>query len=171
METRTIKAAVYNRNGKNPKRISEATEVTLPDLEYMSETITGAGMNGEIDLPTLGQLAAATLSIASRSLGDNAIEISTPQTQHLEFRWATQALNETTGAVEVVDKKVIFKGVPKKLGLGKIAPNAAEEATLDYEMLALTYISKGVRKIEIDKINDVFKVNGVDYNAEIKNVL
>lgn len=171
METRTIKAAVYNRNGKIPKRISDATEVTLPDLEYLSETISGAGMNGEFDLPTLGQFAAATLSIAARSLGDNAIEISAPHTQNLEFRWASQALNETTGDVEVVDKKVIFKGLPKKLGLGKIATNTAEEPALDYEMLALTYISKGVVKIEIDKLNDVFKVNGIDYNAAIKNVL
>lgn len=171
METRTIKAAVYNRNGKVPKRISDATEITLPDLEYLTETVSGAGINGEFDLPTLGQLGAATLSIAARSLGDNSIEISAPHTQNLEFRWASQALNEQSGAVDVVDKKIIFKGLPKKLGLGKIAPNAAEEPSLEYEMLYLKYIVRGVVKIEIDKINDVFKVNGVDYNAAVKNVL
>lgn len=171
METRTVKYTVYNRNGKVPKRIADTTEITLPDLEYLSETISGAGMNGEFDLPTLGQLAAATLSISERSLGENSIELSAPKAQNLELRWASMALNEATGAVETVDKKIIFKGLPKKLTLGKLAPNSAEESALDFEMLYLKYIVKGVVKIEIDKLNDRFIVNGVDYNAAIKNVL
>ena len=171
METRTVKYSVYNRNGKVPKRIADTTEITLPDLEYLTETLSGAGINGEIDLPTLGQLSAATLSISERSLGENSIEISAPKTQSLELRWAAMALNETTGTVETVDKKLIFKGLPKKLTLGKLAPNSAEESALAFEMLYLKYIVKGVVKIEIDKLNDVFKVNGVDYNAAIKNVL
>lgn len=171
METRTIKYAVYNRNGKVPKRIADTTEVTLPDIEYLTESLSGAGINGEIDLPTLGQIGAATLSISERSLGENSIEISEPHTQNLELRWATMTLNEATGAVETIDKKLIFKGLPKKLTLGKLAPNSAEESSIDFEMLYIKYIVKGVVKIEIDKINDVFKVNGVDYNANITNVL
>ena len=171
METRTVKYTVYNRNGKVPKRIADTTEITLPDLEYLTETLSGAGINGEIDLPTLGQIGAATLSISERSLGENSIEISEPKTQNLELRWAVMALDEATGTVQTVDKKLIFKGLPKKLTLGKLAPNSAEESAIDFEMLYLKYIVRGVVKIEIDKINDVFKVNGVDYNAKISNVL
>ena len=171
METRTIKYAIYNRKGKIPRRIADTTEVTLPDLEYLTETISGAGMNGELDAPTLGQLASAVLSIAARSLGEHAIEISAPETQHLELRWACMEMNEATGAVEPKDKKIIFKGVPKKLALGKLAPNSAEEPSIDLEMLYLKYIVGGVERIEIDKLNDVFKVNGVDYNEKVRNML
>lgn len=171
MEARTIKYAIYNRKGKIPKRIADTTEVTLPDLEYLTEILTGAGINGEIDMPTLGQIASAVLSIAARALGEHAIEISAPETQHLEIRWAVMEMNEATGAVEPKDKKIIFKGVPKKTALGKLAPNSAEESSVDLEMLYIKYISGGVERIEIDKLNDVYKVNGVDYNEKIRNML
>lgn len=171
INARTIKYTIYDRSGDRAKLIGETTSVTLPNLEYLTEAISGAGINGEIDFPTLGQIGSAVLAIAHRGLGDGIITLSAPKVQNIEIRWAAYAIDEATGATEIVDKKVIFKGLPKKLDSGVVEPNKAEESATEFEMLYYKLIIKGKTRIEIDKLNDVFIVDGVDYNAAIKNVL
>ena len=38
-------------------------DLTLPDLSYMSETVKGAGIGGEIDLPIIGSLQSDRKSV------------------------------------------------------------------------------------------------------------
>lgn len=167
---RTIKGQLYDKGNGN-KRISDLVSVTYPDLELLSETIKGAGLNGEIDLPTYGQLGSLAVEISLFGLSADTIKLFSMKTQHLEHRWASQVLNSESGATEIVGKKVILKGFPKKLGIGSIEPNKAEEPTTAIEVTYLKYIIGNTCQLEIDKLNDVFKVNGVDYSEAIRNVL
>jgi phage tail tube protein FII len=93
------------------------------------------------------------------------------ETQELEHRWASQVLDSSTGSSEVVGKKVIFRGIPKKLGIGAIEPNKAEESSSAFEVVYMKYCIGNDAVLEIDKLNDVFKVDGVDYSAAIRAVL
>ena len=36
------------------------TDLTLPKIEYMTETVKGSGIAGEVDLPTLGNTGHIT---------------------------------------------------------------------------------------------------------------
>jgi P2 family phage contractile tail tube protein len=170
-QTRTIKGSLYDRTDGTAKKLHDTTAITLPDLELLTETIKGAGINGEIDLPTLGQLPSIVIEVSHNGLSRDTIKTFRMRQQHLEHRWAGQTLNSTTGAVEVVGKKVIFKGIPKKLGLGSIEPNKAEETSSSFEVTYLKYVIGNDVVLEIDKLNDVFIIDGEDYSAAIRDVI
>lgn len=171
VNARTVKYSIYDKSVGKAKYLGDTTSITMPNFEFLTEAISGAGINGEIDFPTLGQIGASTLGIALRGLGDSAISLTTPKSQHLEIRWAAYAIDDSTGTTSVVDKKIVFVGVPKKLDSGTLEANKAEESTVELEMLYYKLIIKGKVRIEIDKLNDVFKVDGVDYNAAVNSVL
>ena len=122
-------------------------------------------------MPTYGQLGSLVIEIAHNGLSKETIDLFKLQTQHLECRWASQVLDSSTGGTEIIGKKVIFKGIPKKLGIGSIEPNKAEEASSSFEVTYFKYIIGNDVVIEVDKLNDVFKVNGTDYSEGIRNVL
>lgn len=170
-QTKTVKSKLYNKkNGKNTW-LSDTVTVTFPDFELLSDTFKGAGINGEFDLPVWGQFGAMEVEVSHNGLSKETISTFGMETQHLECRWGTQVLNSKTGESEIVGKKVIFKGLPKKLGIGSIEPNKAEESSSSFSLLYFKYIIGNDVVLEYDKLNDVFKVNGIDYSAAIKNVL
>ncbi len=170
-QARTIKGALYNKTDGKNALLSDTVSVTYPDLEMLSETLKGAGINGEIDLPTFGQFGSLVIEVSHNGLSREVIRTFGMQAQHLEHRWASQVLDSKTGESEVVGKKVIFRGIPKKLGIGSIESNKAEESSTAYEVLYIKYIVGNEAMFEIDKLNDVFKVGGIDYSASIRNVL
>lgn len=170
-QARTIKCALYDKGDGISKRLSDTTSITFPDLEHLTETMKGAGINGEIDLPTIGQFGSLVIEVAQNGLTRDVVNTFRMKTQHLEARWAGQTLDSTSGASEVIGKKMIFKGIPKKLGLGSIESNKPEENTISFEVIYLKYIVGNEVWLELDKLNDKFVVNGVDYSAAIRNVL
>lgn len=170
-QARTIKGALYDKSKSATKLLCDTVSVTYPDLEMLSETLKGAGINGEIDLPTYGQFGSLVIEVSHNGLSKDIVSTFGMATQHLEHRWASQVLNSETGASEVIGKKVIFRGIPKKLGIGSIESNKAEEASSAFEVVYMKYIIGNDAVFEIDKLNDVFKVNGVDYSAAIRAVI
>ena len=169
-QSRSIKGKLYDKKRGN-KLLSDVTTLTMPDLELLSETLRGAGINGEIDLPTYGQFGSLVVEVSHNGLSKDTIRTFGMEAQELEHRWASQVLNSDTGNSEVVGKKLIFRGLPKKLGLGSIEPNKAEESSSAFELVYMKYVIGNDSVIEIDKLNDVFKVDGVDYSAAVRNVL
>ena len=168
-QARSIKGKLYDKTRN--KLLSDVVTVTYPDLELLSETLRGAGINGEIDLPTYGQFGSLVIEVSHNGLSEDAIKTFRQETRELEHRWASQVLNSDTGASEIVGKKVIFKGVPKKLGIGSIEPNKAEESSSSFEVLYMKYCIGNNVAFEIDKLNDKFVVGGVDYSAALNAVL
>lgn len=171
MQVRTIKGQLYDRTGSVPKKLSDAASVTLPELALLTETIKGIGINGEIDLPTYGQLGALEVEISNNNISRDTVRTFRQQTQHLEHRWAAQSLDEKSGETKVVGKKAIMKLIPKSLNLGAIESNKAEEAPSKFECIYLKYVEGNTVLLEIDKLNDKFVVDGVDYSAAVRNVI
>lgn len=169
-QARSIKGKLYDKK-RGGKLLADVVTLTMPDLELLSESFRGVGVNGELDLPTYGQFGSLVVEISHNGLSKDTINTFGMETQELEHRWASQVLDSNSGDAEVIGKKLIFRGIPKKLGLGSIEPNKAEESSSAFELVYMKYVIGNDAVIEIDKLNDVFKVNGVDYSAAIRNVL
>lgn len=170
-QARSIKGTLYDKKHGSTKFLSDTVTVTYPDLELLTETLKGAGINGEIDLPTYGQFGSLEVEVSHNGINEENIRLFRMETQELEHRWATQVMNSETGETEVIGKKCIFRGIPKKFGLGSIEPNKAEEPSSSFELTYIKYMIGNKRMFEIDKLNDVFIVEDTDYSAKVKNVL
>ena len=68
MNTIPTKINRYNVYNKGNRLLGVGEEMTLPDFEPSSETVTGAGILGEIDDPTVGYFGNQELEIPFRLL-------------------------------------------------------------------------------------------------------
>ena len=168
---KTVQYAVYNRSSGSPKFVGDTTNLTRPNKELLTDTIKGAGILGEIDMPTMAQLASMTYEIGLRKENDGAIELFEQKMQEIEVRWVSDGIDSTTGKSFVIANKDIVKGMPKSLSGGPIENNTANESTVALEVIYIKHIQNGVTKYEIDKLNNVLIINGVDYSKQIRDNL
>lgn len=171
ISTKTIQYAIYDRTNGSAKFVEDTASYTRPEISMLSDGISGSGIMGEIDLPTLGQLDSMEMEIALNKTNERAIAMFAPGAHTVEVRWVTNVLNSATGASSVQANKEIIKYLPKSLSLGDIENNETNEATLTGEVLTYQYIVNGKTLIKIDKLNNVFIVNGTDYSAAIRSAL
>jgi P2 family phage contractile tail tube protein len=153
------------------KRILDTTSVKRPSIETLTETISGAGIAGELDIPTTGQIGAMEYEISYNRTNKDAVRLFGQGIKHLEVRWVTDVLDSETGKINLCSNKEIIKAIPKKFDLGSVENNAANEATVALEITYYKYIQNGETLIEIDKLNNVIIINGVDYTKEIRKAL
>ena len=97
------------------------TEVTLPDLEYMTEELSGAGIAGNIEEIIIGHLNAMSTTFNFRTVTAAAVKLMEPRVHRIDLRVAQQRMNLRTSANEVSGVKHIMKVKPKKTALGKVA--------------------------------------------------
>lgn len=171
ISTKTIQYSIYDRTSGKPVFVEDTTTYTRPELAMMSDGISGSGIMGEIDMPTLGQLDSMEIELALNKTNARAITMFAPGAHTLEARWVTNVLDTSTGNSKIQANKEIIKYLPKTLELGDIENNETNEGTLTGEVLTYQYILDGKTVIKIDKLNNVFIVNGKDYSSAIRSAL
>lgn len=164
---KNINFSVY-LNGQDLLGVAEAT---IPKFESMTETVKGAGIAGEFDSIVLGHFGSTTLSLNWRNVTDNAIKLLVPQAHDLDLYGALQDYDAGLGKYVVRQIHLYCKAVPKNLEMGKFSVGEAGDTSSEFEIHYLLVERDGVRRIEMDKFNYVFVVDGVDYLAEVKAAL
>ena len=147
------------------------TEATLPDLEYMSETLSGAGIGGEIEEVLIGMMSAMTTTLNFRNVCPAAVSLAEPRTHKIDLRVAQQVTDSKTGDTKVVSVKHILKLKPKKTSMGKVATASAGELSGDYATSYFKTTYNGKTVTEIDPLNFICIINGTDYLADVRKAL
>lgn len=146
-------------------------DVTLPEINYKTDTLSGAGIGGDIDMPTLGQTDSMELGIKWRTINEDVTALLKQEAQDLEIRGANQHYDAGTGKLNVQAVKVNVRGLPKKGNFGTATPASKTEAESTLEILYLKITIDGKKKVEIDKLNYIHYVDGVDYLEAVRNAL
>ncbi len=146
-------------------------DVDLPDIEFMTETVSGAGIAGELDTPVLAHTKAMTLGLKWRVLTENAASLTAPKGHHLDLRGSVQYHDAGDGSLQPKPVKLVVKGIPKKIDMGKLETGKQMETATEFEVYYLKLVVDGTEKIEIDKLNYIFVVDGVDYLKDVNSQL
>lgn len=146
-------------------------EVALPDLEYITSTITGGGLAGELEVPTLGQLKAMKATITWRIVEKSLSKFARQQYHQVEFRGVQQTENTETGELEVSAVSVQAGGWVTKTTLGKFTNTETTGSTTEMSINALKVEVDGQVLHNIDVMNGVCVIDGVDYWAAIRKAL
>lgn len=160
-QSKTINYAVYNA-GAGREHIADTTKVQLPSIENMSDTIKGAGIMGEIDLPSLAMPGSMVLSMSMRITSKTATKLKSGGVQNLEIVWNVDELNGSTGGVRAVQHKAFVKGILKKFDEGAVESGAQMDGSIELETLYYKRVIDGENILEIDKLNNVYRVLGKD---------
>lgn len=146
-------------------------EVSLPDFEAMTETISGPGILGEIETTIAGRYGSMEQEVPFRVINPDYFKMISPSTPvELTLRGAIQYNVKSNGATDYMGMRVVFRGRCKKIGLGTVKQGGPMDSTITMELTYILIELDGKKKVELDKLNGVFKLNGVDLLAKVKKL-
>ena len=146
-------------------------DAELPSLEAMTDTMQGAGIAGEIDVPILGHYGSMELKLSFHTTTKDALALAKPEAHHIELRGSIQHHDPAEGKFGTKALKVVVKAIPKKLDIGKLASASSMDTANEFECSYLKVWLEDKEWIEIDKHNFICVIDGVDYLASVKKDL
>ena len=160
----------YNTYLDGDKMIGVAASVTLPTLKQKTNTVSGAGINGEIESVSVGQFESMEQEIDFNVLYSSAMDMLSPlSVVNLTLR-AAQQVYDKTGGYAFKGLRVVEMGRVKTFNPGKVEKGEGMEAKVTLELTYLLVENDGSPLLEVDKLNGVYKVNGVDMLAGISEL-
>ena len=145
--------------------------VTLPNLAAIVQTLSGAGIAGNVEVPVLGHYDVMSLTLNFRTTTEHSVRLSEPRRHNIDLRMAQQIEDTVAGEVKVQSIKHVLVVVPKTDTGGTIAPAAPTNGSGEYSVrYSATYID-GAKVREIDPLNFICEVNGVDYLADVRKAI
>ena len=147
------------------------SDIELPTLEFMTETIKGAGIAGEVDSPTVGHFSSTEIKMTWRTLDRKLFKLAGNRTKVLDCRGAQQNIDRRSGEYKIDKVRVIIKGMPKSIELGKMETASVVGATTTLEAIYLKVIVNGTTEVEIDKLNNIAKIGDTDFLADVRDAL
>ena len=147
------------------------TQATLPNIAFLVQQISGAGMNGNIDVPIAGMLEAMELSLNFRSPTDAAKSLAAPKSHHLDLRVAAQYWDNVGAEYGIEADKYVMVTRPKAMNPGNIQPATPADTANTFSVVYYAGYKDGQKIWEVDPTNYICVVDGVDYFAPIRKAL
>ena len=167
MDQAIINFAVYE-DGSEYVGLAKAT---LPDLTALTQSISGAGIAGNVEAVIVGHFDAMTLGLNFRTTTKQSIKLSEPRRHTIDLRVAQQDENTTKGEIEVTKVKHILVVIPKTDKGGSVAPASQGDGSGEYAVRYWATYIDGKKVREIDPLNFICNINGTDYLAEVRSAL
>ncbi|MCM0759608.1 phage major tail tube protein [Sporomusa sphaeroides DSM 2875] len=146
-------------------------DAELPKLEAMTETVKGAGIAGEYDSPVIGHYQSMELSLSWRTPTPKSLSLAAPKVHQLDLRGAIQVHDAANGTYRAVPLRVTVNGIPKSTEPGKLEVGSPTDSSNTLEVTYYKVWYDGKEYIEIDKLNFICKIDGVDYLAAVRLAL
>ena len=150
------------------QRLLGVADVTLPSIEYMTETLSGAGIAGETETPALGQVSSMTVQISMRTQHNEARKLLELKGNQLDIRGSLQEYDSSTGEIRAYPCRVSMFTLPKTYETGKFEVGSTTDTSIESEVTYMRMWIDNEEIVEIDKLNYICKINGKDYLEEVR---
>ena len=146
-------------------------DVDLPDIQFMTETISGAGIMGEMESITPGHTSVLTLALNIRAIIGNDFKVLEPRAYNWEIKAGIQSYDETEGKITTGKLSIMARGIPKGFSLGKASVGKATDSKREFTINYLKIEYDDTEVLELDKTNMIFRLNGIDYSADLRTAM
>ncbi len=147
------------------------TQADLPSLEFMTQTINGAGIAGEVETILIGQMKAMEITLKHTVLTKEAIVLSSPKLHTWELREVQENIDRKTSGLAVTTVKHIIKAFPKKMDGGSLKPQSTSDPNTVASVHYWAEYRDGKKVMELDPLNYICLINGVDYLKSVRKAL
>ncbi len=159
----------FNAYHNGTKLIGVTGSVTLPNLDAITEEVSGAGILGTYETSIPGFYSSMSQEIQFRVLDEDIFSLMNPsELVDLTFRGSVQSTASSTGALDYNNMRIVERGRLKSFTPGKLEIGKQMEASVTLELLYILIEVNGNKKLEYDKLNSVFVVNGKDLLEKVR---
>ncbi|MDR0924295.1 MAG: phage major tail tube protein [Hungatella sp.] len=158
-------------DGDGDLLVGVTDEMNMADLASKVATITGAGIAGSYDVPVLGHFDSITQEIPFRILYKPIFEFANPMKQvSFNVRGAIQVTDKGTGVSDFAGFRYVVKGRCKNMSPGNLKPGDVMGSKISIEAVYILYEIDGVKLIEIDKLNNIYRIDGTDLMEKVRRL-
>ena len=147
------------------------SKASLPNINYLTQQITGAGIGGNVDAVLHGMVDAMSLGLNFRSATDSAVSLMQPRKHNVDLRVAEQYWDTVNSERYVGADKYVFVIVPKNYQPGTVAPASLADVSGEYSVYYYAAYKGGKQLWEIDPFNYICTIDGIDYMAPVRRAL
>lgn len=162
-----INFAVYYE-GEDQLGVAEGE---FPTLEAMTSEVKGAGIAGVANTPVLGHFNSITMTLKWRNTTDAFVKLAAHKAHELDLYSAQQDYDAGVGEYREKAVHIFLRGVPTTSTMGNLVVGDSVEPETEIEVLYLKLEIDNKEKIELDKYNYIFKVDGTDYLTGVRSAL
>ncbi len=146
-------------------------EIKLPNIEQIAATIKGAGTGGELEVPVVGMTSNLQVELNFITYGKESSSLFALNKQaSIIVRGAMQVLDHATGVQSFKSVKATMKGWAKSYEPGTLKPGEQTNAKVTMNLTYYKLETDGRIEVEVDKLNDVFVVDGEDILREVRDL-
>ena len=162
------KAKVYDADD-NMEYVGTAS-VTLPSLEANTVTVEGFGVLGSVDMPAQGSFGSSKLTLGFRGLTKKNIDVLNG-IKNFDIRAAQQVLDTSLKRNVPQQIRIAVTGPVTTFDLGELEIPNTMSVSAEIEVYTYKLWLDKQLKIELDKFNDVHKINGNDIMQAINELV
>jgi P2 family phage contractile tail tube protein len=148
-----------------------AAEGEFPNLESMTVDVQGAGIAGKDTAVIIGHFSEISLSLTWRNTTNAFIKLAHQKAHDLALYGAQQDYDAGLGEYRKKKVAVFVKAIPKTLNIGKLAVAELTDTKTEFDVVYLKLEIDDKERIELDKYNYIYKVDGVDYLRGVRYAL
>lgn len=148
--------------------LGQVTTVTLPTLTRAMEDYRGGGMSGPVKIDN-GQEAIDLEWTCGGVMRSVLRQYGVTRHDGVQLRFAGAYQRDDTGAVDAVE--VVVRGRHSEVGMGEATAGEDTEFNVTTACSYYKLVINGVTEIEIDLVNMVEMVGGVDRLAEQRRAI
>ncbi len=143
-------------------------DIELPNIQFMTDTITGSGIGGELEVPIAGLTKSMTMKIKKRAVNKQFTTLIAPIIHQLAFRGKIQMADPGSAIGKVKERtiRIMAKVMPKSKNLGKAEIAKAMDTEAEFEVISIRIFVDEIENLHVDKLNNIFAVDGVNYLDE-----
>lgn len=165
------KIHLFNVYNQGRKLIGVSEEVTLPDFEAITETLSGPGILGELESVATGQFSSMEMEIPFRQMDDSMFRFADQGSAvDLTLRGSIQYTESDTCENTYKQMRVVVRGRNKGITGGKAKQGTGTASSIKIEIAYILIEIDGVTMIELDKLNFVYKVYGKDLLEKVREM-
>ena len=159
----------YNVYNNGNVLIGVSGSVTLPTFDAITEEVNGAGILGTYETSVPGSYSSMAQEIPFRILDEDIFSLMDPSSMvDLTFRASAQSTVKATGALDYKGMRIVERGRLKSLTPGNYEQGKQMGSSVTLELLYILIEVDGTKKLEYDKLNSVFIVNGKDLLEKVR---
>lgn len=159
----------FNAYSNGNLLIGVTGSVQLPNFDAITEEIGGAGVLGTYETAIPGFYSSMAQEVPFRILDTDIFSIMDPgELVDLTFRASEQHTVKGTGALDYKGMRIVERGRLKNFSPGNLELGKQMGASVTLELLYILIEIDSKTKLEYDKLNSVFIVNGKDLLEKVR---
>lgn len=158
----------FNVYDGRTRLIGVSSEITLPDFEPLTDTLNVAGMAGEIESETVGSFGSMKVEIPFCNLSGDFFAFAASANPVI-LRGSLEVFDMNTQSKYFRQVVVTIKGRTMNIKPGTLKKGGKGEPSITKEITYIKIVIDNAVQLELDKLNSIFIMGGIDLLAEVKS--